>query len=107
MKDQPITLRSALDRLAVAELSLSEATGGRAYALVLLGEACRRERERKGLSLRHVADRMGITAPFLSDCELGRRWFSEENETAYLNLLQCQHAERDMDGCCKDCGMGL
>lgn len=107
MKDQPITLRQALDRLAVSSLSLSEARKGHSYALTLLGEACRRERERKGMSLRHVASRLNLSAPFVSDCELGRRWFSEENETAYLNLLRCQHPERDMDGCCKDCGMGL
>lgn len=105
--EKPISLRSALDRLAVAELSLHEATKGRSYALTILGEACRRERERKGMSLRHVADKLGLSAPFISDCELGRRWFSDENEAAYLNLLRCQHPERDLDGCCKDCGMGL
>lgn len=79
----------------------------RAEARTALGETFRRERERTGMSLRHVAHQLGLSAPFVSDCELGRRWFNPDHETAYYSLLHCPHDERDMDGCCKGCGMGL
>lgn len=38
-----------------------------------LGEAIRRARVAKGMSLRALAERIGVSAPFLSDLEHGRR----------------------------------
>jgi transcriptional regulator with XRE-family HTH domain len=38
-----------------------------------LGEAIRRAREAKGMSLRQLATAVGVSAPFLSDLEHGRR----------------------------------
>lgn len=44
-----------------------------------LGEFIREKREATGLSLRELARRLEITAPFLSDIELGRRAPAEKN----------------------------
>ncbi len=44
-----------------------------------LGEFIREKREAAGLSLRELARRLEITAPFLSDIELGRRAPAEKN----------------------------
>ncbi|HXU21052.1 MAG TPA: helix-turn-helix transcriptional regulator [Verrucomicrobiae bacterium] len=43
-----------------------------------LGERIRELRETKDLSVRELARRLGITAPFLSDVELGRRHPKDE-----------------------------
>jgi transcriptional regulator with XRE-family HTH domain len=37
------------------------------------GELMRQAREKANLSLRDVAERMGVSAPYLSDLERGRR----------------------------------
>jgi len=44
-------------------------------------------REGKHLSLRDVASRMGISAPFLSDVEHGRRQFSKENREKWERIM--------------------
>lgn len=49
-----------------------------------LGEAIRVLRERRGLTLRALAERVGVTAPFLSDIEHNRR------STDKLNVLAKQ-----------------
>jgi transcriptional regulator with XRE-family HTH domain len=43
-----------------------------------LGERIRELRERQDLSVRELARRIGVSAPFLSDVELGRRHPSDE-----------------------------
>ena len=45
---------------------------------VSLGQRLRELRDKVSLSLRKLADQIGISAPFLSDIELGRRFPSEE-----------------------------
>ncbi len=47
-----------------------------------MGQRLREMRERAGLSLREVAKAANISAPFLSDVELGRRF--PKNETLLL-----------------------
>lgn len=42
----------------------------------LTAKTARTMREAQGLSLREVSRRMGISAPYLSDLELGRRLWS-------------------------------
>lgn len=59
-------IKGAEDAVYEARCLLSKAFGGWAAAF-------RGERERRSLSLRKVAERAGISAAFLSDCELGRR----------------------------------
>lgn len=41
--------------------------------MIKLGQRIRELREEKGLSLRALADKVGVSAPFLSDLEHGRR----------------------------------
>jgi transcriptional regulator with XRE-family HTH domain len=43
-----------------------------------LGQRLRELRDKADLSLRELAKRIGISSPFLSDIELGRRFPSEE-----------------------------
>ena len=45
---------------------------------ISLGERIHKLRDKAGLSLRKLADQIGISSPFLSDIELGRRFPSEE-----------------------------
>jgi len=45
---------------------------------VTLGQKLRELRERSGLSLREFAKQIDVSAPFLSDVELGRRFPREE-----------------------------
>jgi transcriptional regulator with XRE-family HTH domain len=45
---------------------------------ISLGKRLRELRDRADLSLRELAKRVGISGPFLSDIELGRRFPSEE-----------------------------
>ena len=42
------------------------------------GENARKFRKEQGLSLKRVADRMGITSAYLSDLERGRRNWNEK-----------------------------
>lgn len=44
-----------------------------------LGERIRELREEKDMSLRELARKTGVTAPFLSDVELGKRFPGAEN----------------------------
>ena len=43
-----------------------------------LGEKIRELRNKEDFSLRELAEKIGISAPFLSDIELGKRFPSEE-----------------------------
>ena len=45
---------------------------------VATGENARKFRKEQGLSLKRVADRMGITSAYLSDLERGRRNWNEK-----------------------------
>lgn len=88
MKTKISNLQSALDRLAVAEISQYECEQNRMAAHREVGAELRRERKAKGLSLRKVADEIGCSAPFLSDCELGRRRLSPDKINEYRRILQ-------------------
>lgn len=46
--------------------------------MTTLGQKIRELREQKDYSLRELAKRIGVTAAFLSDIELGRRYPSDE-----------------------------
>jgi transcriptional regulator with XRE-family HTH domain len=43
-----------------------------------LGQRLRELRDKADLSVRELAKRIGVSSPFLSDIELGRRFPSEE-----------------------------
>jgi transcriptional regulator with XRE-family HTH domain len=52
------------------------------------GQLAREMREKKKISLRKVARRMGVSAAFLSDLELGRRSWNEENAGKFTRALK-------------------
>jgi transcriptional regulator with XRE-family HTH domain len=53
-----------------------------------LGETIRNLRMKAGLSLRELAKRIGVSAPFLSDVELGRRFPGDETVAALATELK-------------------
>src|SRR5687767_7377560 len=59
-----------------------------------MGQRLRELRERAGLSLREVAKAAKISAPFLSDVELGRRF--PTNETLALIAQQLRTSAEDL-----------
>ena len=51
------------------------------------GDRLRELRDKKDFSLRELADKLKVTAPFLSDIEFGRRYPSEEVLAGLAKLL--------------------
>lgn len=52
------------------------------------GQAAREERKEHGLSGREMARRMGLSAPYLSDLELGKRNWSVKLVKLWNNALK-------------------
>ena len=52
-----------------------------------LGECIRELREERDLSLRELATKIGVSAAFMSDVELGRRHPSDKHMVAVANAL--------------------
>lgn len=52
------------------------------------GKLIRAKREKLGMSLRRLAKEMGVTAPFLSDLELGRRNWKVERFNKAVEVLE-------------------
>lgn len=52
------------------------------------GAKIRKLREESGLSLRAVALEMAVSAPYLSDLELGRRGWSEERAQQCVDAIK-------------------
>jgi transcriptional regulator with XRE-family HTH domain len=59
-----------------------------------MGQRLRELREQAGLSLREVAKAAGVSAPFLSDVELGRRF--PTNETLALIAQKLRTSANDL-----------
>lgn len=74
--------------LEEAEHAIGCAVVRRNEAAVRLGAALRACRESKGISLRQVAIALELSAPFISDCELGRRNLSAAKREAYMKFLR-------------------
>lgn len=53
-----------------------------------LGEIIRHRREQSGFSIRELARRSDVSAPFLSDIELGRRFPSDEVLARFAKLFK-------------------
>lgn len=54
---------------------------------IATGQIARRERVKLNLSLREVAKKMGISAPFLSDLERGRRNWTAKHLNGFNNAI--------------------
>ena len=59
---------------------------GRVYDIHALGSRLRAMRKQSGKSLREIADLMGLSVPYLSDVELGRRRATSKIMRAYREL---------------------
>lgn len=59
----------------------------------LVGEVMRAKRELLKVSLRYLATRMGLSAAYVSDLELGRRAWSREMQNKYLDAIHDIAAE--------------
>lgn len=53
-----------------------------------IGERIRELREKKDMSLRELASKLGVSAAFMSDVELGRRQPSDKHLAGLARLLQ-------------------
>ena len=63
-----------------------------------LGERIRELREARDLSLRELASRIGVSAAFMSDVELGRRNPSDKHMDGIAEVLQASSDDlRDFD----------
>ena len=52
------------------------------------GMEARRRRNIVEITLRKMSEKIGVSAPFLSDCELGRRRFTKKHISNYEKVLQ-------------------
>jgi transcriptional regulator with XRE-family HTH domain len=71
-------------------------------AMMRVGDEVRRLREKKGLTLRGLADKVGLSAPFLSDVEHGRRRLSRLDAMAKALGVKVIHF-LDVAGKCPHC----
>jgi len=60
---------------------------------ISFGERLRQLRDEKDFSLRELADKIGVSAAFLSDIELGRRFPAEDKLVALADALSVDVAE--------------
>jgi transcriptional regulator with XRE-family HTH domain len=60
-----------------------------------LGELLRKAREAHNLSLRKLAERVGVSPPFMSDIEHGRRWPGPEVADRLADALHITRKEFD------------
>ena len=75
---------SLLDELSIAKSPCPTCGGSGEYAAERdIGLALRKRREARGMSLRDMATNLGISAPYLSDLELGRRHWKQRYTEAY------------------------
>jgi predicted transcriptional regulator len=81
-------ITAAVHAIQEAEHALGCATVALREQQAKLGAALRACREAKGITLRDVARKLGVSAPFVSDCELGRRNLSDKHREAYQRLLR-------------------
>ena len=56
--------------------------------MLTLGERIRQLREERDISLRELAKSVGLSAAFLSDVELGRRYLSDKHLSALAKALE-------------------
>ncbi len=65
------------------------------YDHVAIGNELRRRRKQLGISLRNVAKRMRLSAPYVSDLELGRRPWNGARIGVYEMAIQGSLCQRD------------
>ncbi len=103
-----VPLQRLVQRLGDLERMESGWRKERAALLIEVGRAMRCQRESAKVSLRELSRRLGCSAPFLSDMELGRRKYSIEwcrKAFSSLNIDKSQDPEAvDPSAACSACG---
>lgn len=89
-------LEAALDVLRLRESDLTHHTRMTSRAREEAGAALRRERVAAGIALRAMARQLGVSAPYLSDIELGRRWSADVVYRAARALGVRVNAQREV-----------
>ena len=80
-------------------------------AMMRVGDELRRLREKRGITLRQLGEKVGLSAPFLSDVEHGRRRLSRLDAVAKASgelgakLLEGGARARDIQTALKDLGL--
>ena len=90
MKD----LDKIIKQLATLQRAENQAQRLRVSTLIDVGQSMRKHREHAKVSLRELARRLGCSAPFLSDMELGRRKYSIEWCRKTFALLNAKRMAR-------------
>jgi len=80
-------IRRAVDTLNEREDALGKANEALGDAWNEFGRVLRKLRESRDMSLRDAAKKLGISAPYLSDVELGRRRMTDDRVESCLNLF--------------------
>ena len=80
-------LKLKLNQFRESENAVEQAVTKLARDKVYLTDEIRAERLRQGITLREFAIRVGITAAYLSDLELGRRFPAEKNLIRIIESL--------------------
>lgn len=80
-------IRQAVDMLNAREDELNDARKRLDSAWAEFGQVLRRLRESRNMSLREAAKVLGVSAPYLSDVELGRRRMTDDRVEQCLNLF--------------------
>lgn len=89
-------LRRAVDDVVAAEDGVWHARMTLGDAQARMGRALRACREAKGLSLRECAKQLKLSAPYLSDVELGCRSISAGNLECYMGIMMRQFQAQDL-----------
>lgn len=75
-----------------------------ALAMIRVGDELRRLREAKGLTLRGLCEKLGVSPPFLSDVEHGRRHLTSERLAQVAPILgTTAKALAEIAGVCTHC----
>jgi DNA-binding transcriptional regulator YiaG len=85
----PATLSSAFAALADIEQQRSQLAGKHSLAVQNIGRTMKTARENRGVSLRRLAEEMGISNNYLSDMEQGKRLYG-------LDYAKCAIARLDL-----------
>lgn len=80
-------IRRAVDTINYREDVFGKANEALDDAWREFGRVLRNLRKSKAMSLRYAAKKLGVSAPYLSDVELGRRRMTDERVEACLNLF--------------------
>ena len=81
-------MKNELEKYIETIEAVDRAKEAHAVARLQLGKAVRLARQAKKLSLKYVAARIDVSAPYLYDFELGRRGIRDDLVMSLVNAIQ-------------------